>query len=128
MVMWKKLSALEQLVMDYVWVHSGCTADDCRQSLAEASRELKYSTVRTLLHRLEQKGYVEHDLDGRVYRYRARARRRNMAASAAKQIADRLCAGSVEELLVGMVENQFISPEELKELSRRIARRKGETK
>jgi predicted transcriptional regulator len=39
--MWEKLSGFEQMVMDFVWANPGCTADDCRQDLAEASRPVK---------------------------------------------------------------------------------------
>jgi predicted transcriptional regulator len=124
--MWKRLSGLEQILMDFVWAHPGATADDCREALAAASRQLKESTVRTLLHRLELKGYLGHEVDGRTYRYRASEPRRNVAAQAVKQIIDRFCDGSVEQLLVGMVENDFVSQEELKELARRVARKKPE--
>ena len=123
--MWKKASGLEEIVMDYVRSNEGCTAEDCREALAASARRLKESTVRTLLHRLEQKGYIEHSVDGRTYRYRAAARRRNLAAEAVQQIVERLCDGSLEQLLVGMVENAFVSQGELKELAKRISRNKG---
>ena len=51
-----------------------------------------------------------------------------MAALNVRQIADRLCGGSMERLFVGMVENEVIDPEELSELARKIARRKREKK
>ena len=123
--MWKKISGLEQIVMDYVWANSGCTAEDCRTALAKSSRHLKESTVRTLLHRLEQKGYLTHDVDGRTYRYRAPERRRNVAAQVVKQIIDQFCDGSVEQLLVGMVENSFVRQDELEKLAKRIIMNKA---
>ncbi len=43
--------------MDYVWSHGPCTADACREALAH-SRPMKDSTIRTVLRRLEAKGYV----------------------------------------------------------------------
>jgi Predicted transcriptional regulator len=124
--MWKKLSGLEQILMDYIWAHPGCTADGCRQFLASRSRELKESTVRTLLHRLEVKGYVTHDVDGRTYVYRASEAPRSVAAQAVKQIIDRFCDGSLEQLLVGMVENDFVDQKQLQQLARKIALKKQE--
>jgi predicted transcriptional regulator len=123
--MWKRISGLEQIVMDHVWANPGSTAEDCRQALAQSSRNLKDSTVRTLLHRLEQKGYLTHDVDGRTYRYRAPERRRNMAAQAVKQIIDQFCDGSVEQLLTGMVENSFVRQDELEELAKKIVKNKA---
>ena len=43
---------------------------------------------------------------------------------AARQLIDRFCGGSVRELLVGMVDNQVIKPNELKKLAEEIASRK----
>jgi BlaI family transcriptional regulator, penicillinase repressor len=124
--MWKALSGLEQVLMDYIWVHPGCTADDCREGLEALSHSLKDSTVRTLLHRLERKGYVLHDVVGRTYLYRAASARHGIAAQAVKQIVDRFCNGSLEQLLVGMVENDFVSRKELRQMARQVALQKGE--
>ncbi len=126
--MWKRLSGLEQILMEFIWAHPACTAEDCREGLAAASRRLKESTVRTLLRRLEAKGYITHDVQGRTYVYRASDAKRGVAAQAAKQIVDCFCDGSVEQLLVGMVENEFVGQKELLELARRIASARREPK
>jgi predicted transcriptional regulator len=114
---------LEQFVMDYVWAHPHSTAEMCREGLA-SQRALKDSTIRTLLRNLEEKGYVTHDVDGRTFVYRAVDTRRNVAAHAAQQLIDRLCGGSVEDLLVGLVDNQILEPEQLKRLAEKIASRR----
>jgi BlaI family penicillinase repressor len=120
----KRLSELEQLVMDHVWRNPGCTVSACRDALLAADRPLKETTVRTLLQRLAQKGYVTHKVDGRTYLYRASEPRTNVAAQAAKQIIDRFCGGSLEELLVGLVDNDMVSRKELQQLARRIGSKK----
>lgn len=112
--------------MDYVWAHPGCSADACREALAAQSRPLKQSTIRTLLHRLEEKGYVTHELEGRTYLYRAQQARQQVAAHAVKQIVDRFCGGSLEQLLVGMVDNKIVGRQELERLAQRIALKKKE--
>jgi predicted transcriptional regulator len=109
--------------MDYVWAHPGCTAEICREGLAP-QRSLKDSTVRTILRKLEEKGYVTHTLDGRTFVYRAADTKRNVAVQAARQLIDRFCGGSVEELLVGLVDNQVLEPKQLKRLAEKIALRK----
>jgi BlaI family transcriptional regulator, penicillinase repressor len=114
---------LEQFVMDYVWAHPDCTAEACREGLA-GQRALKDSTIRTILRKLEEKGYVTHTVDGRTFVYRAVETRRNVAVQAAKQLIDRFCGGSVEELLVGLVDNQLLEPKQLQRLADKIASRK----
>jgi predicted transcriptional regulator len=119
----KPPTPLEQFVMDYVWAHPGCTAETCREGLAR-QRALKDSTIRTILRKLEEKGYVTHKVDGRTFVYRAVDSRRNVAVQAAQQLIDRFCGGSVEELLVGLVDNQVLQPKQLQRLAEKIASRK----
>jgi BlaI family transcriptional regulator, penicillinase repressor len=119
----KPLTPLEQFIMDYVWAHPDCTADACREGLA-ARRVLTDSTIRTILRKLEEKGYVTHQVDGRAFVYRAAHTRRNVAVQAAQQLIDRFCGGSVEELLIGMVDNQLLEPDQLQRLAEKIQLRK----
>lgn len=122
----KRLSELEQLVMDTIWSKPGASADEVREVLAASGRPLKESTVRTLLARLEKKGYVSHDVDGRTYLYRAVEGRQNVAAEAVRQIIDRFCGGSLEQLLVGMIDHRVVDRKELEAIARKIAAAKKE--
>jgi len=113
------LSALEGAVMEVVWKRQRVTAEDVRTALARR-QDLKDSTIRTILRRLEEKGYVEHDVDGRTFVYRPRVAQQNVAAQQVRGIIDKLCRGSVENLLVGMVDDNLITPDKLRELAERI--------
>src|SRR5580658_6699753 len=119
----KTPTPLEQFLLDYVWAHPNCTAETCREGLA-GQRALKDSTIRTILRKLEEKGYVAHTVEGRTFVYRALDTKRNVAVQAAKQLIDRFCGGSVEELLVGLVDNQVLQPKQLQRLAEKIASRK----
>jgi len=123
----KGLGEVEQMVMDYVWAHGPCSAESCRESLA-GTRPMKESTVRTILRRLEQKGFVTHAVDGRTYIYRAAEGRQNVAVRAVKSIIDRFCGGSAEELVVGMVNGAVIDRGQLERIARRIAQEKSKGK
>jgi BlaI family transcriptional regulator, penicillinase repressor len=109
--------------MDYVWRRQPVTAEAVREGLA-AKRPMKDSTVRTVLRRLEEKGYVTHGVEGRTYVYQAHLARTRVAARAVHSIVQRFCDGSLEELLVGMVEADVLDRKELEELARKIARAK----
>ena len=122
----KTLTALEQLLMEFVWTHPGCTAETCREGVA-SQRALKDSTIRTILRNLEEKGYATHEVDGRTFVYRAVDTKRNVAVQAAQQLIDRFCGGSVEELLVGLVDNQVLQPRQLQRLAEKIASRREKT-
>ncbi|HEV2341525.1 MAG TPA: BlaI/MecI/CopY family transcriptional regulator [Candidatus Acidoferrales bacterium] len=121
----KNLGDVEQAVMDYVWTHGPCTAEACREGLA-GTNPMKDSTIRTNLRRLEEKGYVRHEIDGRTFIYRAAEGRQNVAVRAVKNIIDRFCGGSAEQLVIGMVDNKVLDAKLLETLSRKVAQRKGE--
>ena len=116
----RNLGEVEQLVMDFVWTDGPCTAEAVRESLAD-SRPLKESTIRTILRRLEAKGYVSHTLEGRTFIYRAAEPRENVAVRAVKHIIDRFCDGSAEQLLIGMVDQDVVDRKDLERLARKIA-------
>jgi predicted transcriptional regulator len=122
-----RLSALENAVMQIVWERKRLTSDEVRAALKPA-QDLKDSTVRTILRRLEDKGYVEHDVEGRTYIYRPRIEPQSVATQQVRSIVDRFCRGSVENLLVGMVDDDLISPDKLRELAERISRADAEQK
>jgi len=116
------LGDLERDVMQLVWAEGPVTAETVREGLP---RRLKESTVRTVLRRLEEKGYVAHTVDGRTYVYQATQPRSRVAARAVQRIVDWFCNGSVEEVLVGMVDNAMLDRKRLRMLNGRIARTKG---
>jgi BlaI family penicillinase repressor len=112
--------------MQIVWSCGEATADDVRNALAP-ERQLKESTVRTILRRLEDKGHLKHTVRGRTYVYRAAESPRNLALRAVRQIIDRFCAGSVEQLVAGMVAGDLIDPDELRAVVAKVeaARKTG---
>jgi len=108
--------------MDYIWSHGDSTSESCREALA-SSRPMKDSTIRTVLRRLEEKGYLTHEVEGRTFIYSAIDRRQNVAVRAVKNIIDRFCGGSAEELVLGMVDNEVLDQKQLEHLARKIAER-----
>lgn len=114
------LSPLENTVMQVIWDRGPSTADQIRRALAE-ERDLTDSTVRTVLRRMESKGFITHRTEGRTFVFRALLGASSVAAREVRGIVDRLCGGSVESLLLGMVDNDMVSEEQLQQLTARIA-------
>jgi BlaI family penicillinase repressor len=121
------LTELESAVMRAVWDAGPSSVEAVHQTVSR-DRDLKETTIRTLLRRLELKGYLRHEADGRAYIYRAVESARTLAARAVRQIVDRFCRGSVEQLVCGMVEAKMLSRSELERLEEyvRAHRRAGQ--
>ena len=118
------LGELEHAILDHVWRQGPCSAESCREGLLP-DRPLKDSTIRTVLRRLEEKGFVAHTMEGRTFLYQAVERPTNVAARAVQQIVNKFCGGSLEQLLVGMVDNNMMDRQELERLAKKIAQAKG---
>ena len=113
-----ELGELELSIMQIIWQRGTMTAEQVREEL---DRPLKDSTIRTVLRRLEEKGYLAHSVENRTFLYHPSESRQKVAGRAVKRIVDWFCDGSVEALLVGMVDSAVLDRNELQRLADRIA-------
>jgi BlaI family transcriptional regulator, penicillinase repressor len=113
-----ELGELERNILTIVWRMGNLSAEQVREEL---DRPLKDSTVRTVLRRLEEKGYLAHTVENRTFLYQPAESRQRVAGRAVKRIVDWFCEGSVESLLVGMVDQKVLDRAELQRLAERIA-------
>lgn len=113
-----ELGELERSILVIIWRIGKVTAEQVREELG---RPLKDSTIRTVLRRLEEKGYLAHSVENRTFLYRPAESRQRVAGRAVKRIVDWFCEGSVEALLVGMVDSKVLGRAELQRLADRIA-------
>jgi predicted transcriptional regulator len=115
----RTLTTLQQAILNFIWSNGTATAEQVREALL-AKHPLKDSSVRTLLRRLEQQGYLSHRVDGKTFVYQAAVPSRSVAARAVRNIIERFCAGSVEQFLVGMVDEKVLTVEQIERLARKV--------
>ena len=113
------LSPLEHDVMTIVWSRQTATASDI---VGDLRRPLTNATVRTLLRRLEAKGYLRHTVRGRSFVYAPRVAETQAAAGAVRRLVQRFFGGSASRLLAGLIDEGLIEPEEVRVLLRRLQR------
>ncbi len=109
------LTEREAEIMDVVWRLGEATADQVRDGLSKPPHD---STIRTLLRVLESKGYVRHEAAGKAYLYRATVDRRKVQRLALGNLLARFFGGSAEDLVLRLIEDERITPEQLDELRR----------
>ena len=123
----RPLTELQQAILDRLWSSGPATAEQIREALLPEHR-LKDSSVRTLLRRLEARGYLSHRLDGKTFVYEAAMAPTRAAAHSVRQIIDRFWSGSVEQFLAGMVDEKILTRAEIARLAGRIGRVRKRTK
>lgn len=119
----RPLTDLQQAILDFIWEHGPVSADEVRQALLP-KYPLKDPTVRTMLRRLEARGYIAHRTEGKVFMYRAKVHSRSIAANVVRNIIKRFCAGSAEQFLLGMVDEKVLSMDEIQRLARKVRKQK----
>ena len=120
----EQLTDLQQAVMEVIWAGGEATAEQVREGLLP-THPLKDSSVRTLLRRLEARGYLTHRTEHKTFVYQAEQPPSGIAASAVRRIIDRFWGGSTEQFLVGMVDEEVLSVEDLERLARQARGRSG---
>lgn len=103
-----KLSALQLELMQAVWDAGQATVAQVHAALAD--RRLAYTTVATLLKRLEAKGLLTADRDGRELVYRAAVSARSVRKSMVAELVSNLFHGDPRALVAHLVQESEIRP------------------
>ncbi len=109
------LTEREAQIMAVLWDQGLSTAEQVRENLPD---KLHDSTVRTLLRILESKGYVRHQVRGKAYVYRPAVKRASAERKALRSLIKRLFGGSPEALVLRLIEDEQLTPEQLVQLKR----------
>ncbi len=100
-------------VMEVLWERGSATVAEVREALED---EMAYTTVLTVLRRLEEKGYVTHREEGRAHRYLPAIERQAARESALERLTRRLFHGSPELLLTHLVSRKKLSSAQIRRL------------
>jgi BlaI family transcriptional regulator, penicillinase repressor len=122
-----KLSRRERQIMDIVYARDEATAADVHEALPDAPG---YSSVRTLLRILEDKGHLRHREDGPRYVYLPTQSRQKASRSALQRVVETFFDGSLSGAVAALVdaEGRKISKEELDRLEAIIKAAKAKSK
>ena len=116
----------ELRLMNVLWRESRGTVADVLAGLEPPP--LAYSTVLTTLRTLEQKGYIEHEEDGRAYVYRPLVARDEAAKSATRHLLDRFFGSSPGALAVTLLDGTQLTESDVAKIQRLLARNRKASK
>lgn len=108
----EKLGERELDIMQSLWKLERATVSEVQEDLREQGEDIAYTTVQTMLNRLEAKGLVARDGSDRTHRYYAILEERAVTGNALRKLVERFFRGSTEALAARLVEKD-LSPKEL---------------
>ena len=120
-----ELSKRERQIMDIIYRKKNATAKEVMEKIPNAP---SYSTVRKLLHILEQKGFLKHVQDGLKYIYYPKIPHKKAMRSAIRQLVETYFDNSVEEAMTALIEykSEGISDSDLDKMIDLIEKMKKE--
>lgn len=117
------LGELQKAIMETVWDLGEATA---RQVLERVSgdKNLAYTSVLSIIQRLEKYGWLKHRIDGRAYIYQPVIPREQEATRSLRQFIERVFHGNTQLLLQHLIEDEDFTPEDLQALKKMIDKKK----
>jgi len=112
----RTLTPPELEIMRIVWQKTEATVRDVYETLRER-RKVAYTTVLTVMRVLEAKGFLTHRREERTHVYRATAPETAVERSMIGEFLDRVFGGATHPLLVHLLSDRRLTPEELEALA-----------
>ena len=114
-----RLGDLQLRILQILWERREASVADVHAVL-KPERDPAYTTVATMLRKMEERGLVEHREEGRVYVYRARVASEQVGRSMTDHVVERMFEGSLAGTVSHLLRTREVSREELEELERLI--------
>jgi BlaI family penicillinase repressor len=108
--------AAELAVLEALWQSGRTTIRQLMLQLYPRGSSGEYATVQKLVERLEEKGYVRRDRSAFVHTVEASVAREQVIDLQLRDVAERLCEGSLTPLLMHLVQGAELSAAERKQL------------
>ena len=118
-----RLGDLQLRIMKVLWDRPEATVSEVVEALGP-KLGLAYTTMATMLRKMEARGLVRHRADGRTFVYQAIMKEDSVTRSMAEHLLDRLFEGSLSGLVSHLLHSREVSSEELERLEKLIAGKK----
>lgn len=118
-----RLGDLQLRIMKVLWAGREATVAEVHEALAR-EQDLAYTTIATMLRKMEGRGLVRHRLEGRTFVYQPAIAADEVSRGMADHLLDRLFEGSLSGMVSHLLRTREVSREELSKLEQLIAERK----
>jgi BlaI family transcriptional regulator, penicillinase repressor len=118
-----RLGDLQLRIMRILWKNTEASVSDVHAGLG-GTNKFAYTTIATMLRKMEARGLVAHREEGRTFIYKARIAEETVSRRMADDLLQKLFGGSLTLAVNHLLSSREVSNEELRELERLIAERK----
>jgi predicted transcriptional regulator len=122
-----ELTPAQGEIMDIVWARGEVSASEVRRVLSR-TRKVARNTVRTLLERMEEKGWIKHREEGRTFLYTAAQPREATIGQKVHKVVETVCGGSAEALVTALLDYRGLSAGELERIRQMLAQARATKK
>ncbi len=122
-----RLGKLELEIMKVVWEREQATVRDVSEGLP-SRHQRAYSTILTMMRKIEGKGYLVHEARDRTYVYRATITRNQVRRSFLADLVERVFDGSAQLVVSGLMDVRSLNRKELAEIRRLIGEKTRESR
>jgi predicted transcriptional regulator len=123
-----KVSPAEMDVLRALWTSGRGTVRDVAKALRRRRQGWAYTTIQTLLGRLESKGYVNCDRSTTPHFFQATVTRENLVRLRLRDLAEELCDGASTPLVMALVKDRKFTPAEIEQFRKLINSAEEESK
>src|SRR3954462_955533 len=118
-----RLGDLQLRIMKVLWERGDASVAHVHDAVG-GNTAFAYTTIATMLRKMEGRGLVAHREEGRSFIYRAKVAKAAVSRSMADEFVDRLFAGSLTNAVNHLLSTREVSREELRALEALIARQR----
>jgi BlaI family penicillinase repressor len=118
-----RLGDLQLKIMQVLWEKTEATIAEVHEGLP-AETDLAYTTIATMLRKMESRGLVNHRLEERRFLYRAAVHAEEVTRRMSTHLIERLFEGSLTDMVSHLLTTHEVSRDELSKLEKLIAERK----
>jgi BlaI family penicillinase repressor len=118
-----RLGDLQLRIMQILWRRAEAAVAEVHQALS-GEGDWAYTTIATMLRKMEARGLVRHRLHERKFLYRPGVKAEEVTRKISAHFIERLFEGSLADMMAHLLTTRQISREELARLEALIAERK----
>jgi len=118
-----KLGDLQLQIMKVLWANPQASVPEVHKALSEEN-DLAYTTIATMLRKMEARGLVKHRVEERKFIYKPAVKEDDVSQKMSAHLVERLFAGSLADMVSHLLTTQEVSREELVKIEKLISEKK----